>query len=346
MTRGAHMTDARRADAASQWLLQLAEGPIALEKQIAFELWLDADPENRATFAELAAVWRKTAELAELPELAEIRADALRAMHDGIAGRWRRMMVRRVLPALAAAACLVLAVLAVQPAFQARPHLYQTATTERRVITLDDGSRLSLDASTQVEVAYSKEHRALRLLAGRAKFDVVKDPLRPFTVAAGGRVVVSTGTAFSVELLRGQIQVVLYEGSVAVLEDGPRDRPPRHVDLTARRIAADTMLKPGTVLIAALDRKFAAVQPADLARSLSWESGQLSFADEPLALAAERMNRYSDQKIVIGDAATGRLPVSGAFNAGDTEGFVEGVGALYGLRRTRSGNDVTLSGAP
>ena len=44
-----------------------------------------------------------------------------------------------------------------------------------------------------------------KLLAGRAKFDVAHDALRPFSVLARNRLTVATGTSFSVELLSRQV---------------------------------------------------------------------------------------------------------------------------------------------
>src|SRR3546814_16920388 len=90
---------------------------------------------------------------------------------------------------------------------------------------LDDDSRLSLDANTRVRVKYSRAGRQLWLEEGRARFEVAKDPLRPFSVAAAGKIVVATGTEFSVELLGREPPVILYEGHVAVLNgrSAPRD---------------------------------------------------------------------------------------------------------------------------
>src|SRR3546814_18739257 len=78
---------------------------------------------------------------------------------------------------------------------------YQTEVGERRVALLDDQSRLSLDADSLVEVDMSDRQRELTLVRGRAKFDVAKDPLRTFTVVAGDKMVVATGTSFSVEMV-------------------------------------------------------------------------------------------------------------------------------------------------
>src|SRR3546814_6222189 len=75
---------------------------------------------------------------------------------------------------------------------------------------------VSLDAATKVNVRMKEAGRQVELLAGRAKFDVAKDPQRPFTVAAGDKLVVAVGTSFSVELIDGQVRVILYEGQVEV----------------------------------------------------------------------------------------------------------------------------------
>src|SRR3546814_14684556 len=52
----------------------------------------------------------------------------------------------------------------------------------------------------------------------------LKDPLRPFSVAAAGKIVVATGTEFSVELLGRETRVILYEGHVAVLNGSAATR--------------------------------------------------------------------------------------------------------------------------
>lgn len=329
-----------RAEAA-EWCTRLAEGLSSAEDRAAFEAWLTADLRNRAEFERMAALWHGSAAIADTPELIGVRADALEAFRVANERRWSRKLTARW-PAFAAlAASLLLVVIATFYNLRT-PDVYSTAVGERRVVKLDDGSRLSLDAGTTVEVAYSRERRALHLIAGRAKFDVAKDPRRPFTVAAGDRMVVATGTAFSIELSRKDMRVVLYEGHVAVLEDGPEDQPPRHILLRAQRVAADQALKPGNMMIASLRRPVASVQVVDPVQSLSWEGGQLVFDDEPLSLAAERVNRYSDIKIRIAGAAA-NFSVSGAFNAGDAEGFVDGVRAIYSLELNRSGNVITIS---
>ncbi len=338
--------DAAREEAAA-WLMRLREVPIGLEQELELELWLEANPANRATLSSVARAWRLAGEAAELPELIEVRVDALKAMgEDERPSAYPRR--RAAIQALAAlAACLLLIATSIFY-FNPGSDTYRTKIGERRTVALADGSRLSLDAASAVEVRYDSERRALRLLAGRARFEVAKDPRRPFTVTVGDRVVVATGTAFSVELLNAEMRVVLYEGAVSVLEDSPADQAPRHIVLQGHSgTQADKMLRPSTALIVPAGTVAGASAPArletvDLARSSSWEQGQLVFSDEPLGVAVERVNRYSAAKVLIEDPATAALPVSGAFNAGDTEGFVDGVAGLYQLRKLHRGDSLVL----
>lgn len=339
MSRGA--AENARAQAAA-WLMRLHEGPIALEEELELELWLEANPANREALTDMARAWRMADEAAALPALVATRADARKALRKASrppspAGRpWLRYA------AGALAACLLLIVATLY--FPSGGETYRTGIGERRMVTLNDGSKLSLDAASTVEVRYDGERRALRLLAGRARFEVAKDPRRPFTVTAGGRMVVATGTAFSVEMLQAEIRVVLYEGSVSVLEDGPADQAPRHVLLRGNaRTPAERLLVPNTALIVPATPSAAArLEPVDGIRSASWEQGQLVFSDEPLGVAMERVNRYSRIKLSADDAVTAALPVSGTFNAGDSEAFVDGVTALYGLRKLQRGDTVVL----
>src|SRR3546814_7048246 len=104
--------------------------------------------------------------------------------------------------------------------FSMRPTAYATEIGERQLAVLEDGSQVSLDAATKVNVRMKEAGRQVELLAGRAKFDVAKDPQRPFTVAAGDKLGVAGGTSFSVGLIEGQFGVILYEGRGEGREDG------------------------------------------------------------------------------------------------------------------------------
>jgi len=333
--------------AAGDWCLRLAERRLAPEEVDAFEAWMSADPAHREAFDRASFIWRALDGRAAPPELVGIRMDALGALHEDepaqapAPARWRDW---RAISAIAAA--FVLVVIAGLVLLTGGPATYETGIGERRIVMLDDGSRLSLDAASEVSVDYDGDRRALRLIRGRARFDVARDPLRPFSVAAGDKLVVATGTSFSVELLTRRVEVVLYEGRVSVLRAPADGAAPRPVTL-ARGQHAEQALRPGTQLALADDGGGAAsLTPVDPARTLSWEAGQLAFTDEPLARAAERMNRYSRTEIAVADLAAASLPISGVFNTNDPQSFVEGITGVFPIASERTGDRIVLRSAP
>src|SRR6185312_4234054 len=98
-----------------------------------------------------------------------------------------------------------------------RADAFQTGFGERRVVTLSDGSQITLDSRSEVTVRYTAAARTLTLVRGQARFDVAHDVGRPFTVTALGHKVVATGTAFDVDLLGPKLLVTLLNGHVVVV---------------------------------------------------------------------------------------------------------------------------------
>lgn len=339
-----------RALSAAEWCDRVATGSLSAEEAQAFEAWMEADPENRAAFDRATFIWRALDGRAAAPELTRVRVDALSALEEATdprPARWRPWAWGGAI-----AACLAL-VLVMGSYFlvPVRAERFETGIGERRLVVLADGSKLSLDAASQVDVRYSPDKRVLELTSGRAKFDVAKDPLRPFSVAAGDKLIVATGTSFSVEMVGGKVEVVLYEGHVAVLSrDGKRllASPERAgTGVLAKgapppsAIPAENALKPGMELTLP-SAGVGTVEAIDPARSLSWEGGQLSFTGEPLASAVERMNRYGGTPIEVRGAGAAAMPIDGVFNAGDTDSFVAGITGVFPVKSRRVDGKIVL----
>ena len=313
---------------AAQWSLRLADGEA---EEDAFQAWLDADIENRRAYEELSATLAGLENFAGAPEMVSLRGQAMvaaRRSHDLL--RAKAFFSSR-LGLAASIAVLAVSLIAGGVWWRWQSHTFVTGVGERRAFVLVDGSRLTLDAASRVDVDYSAERRRLSLARGRARFDVAKDALRPFTVESGGQLVVATGTSFSVERVKKQVHVVLYEGRVEVLPvHGERNKP--------------LLLQPGQELVAAdnASRKTVSIAAVDTTRAVAWESGELAFADEPLGLAVERVNRYASRHLKVGDAAAAQVRISGVFHAGDTATFVDGVTALFPVRAEHAGDAVTF----
>jgi transmembrane sensor len=320
---------------AGEWCRRIAEHPLSMSDRLAFDRWIEAAPENRQAFDRASFIWRALDGSSAPQELVDIRVDALSALHN------KGMKLTRARLWMAAAASVALLLAASGWWFSIQPTSYSTGIGERRIVLLEDGSRVSLDAASRVDVDYEDHQRMLRLVGGRARFDVGKDPLRPFTVAAGDKLVVATGTSFSVERLPSSVEVVLYEGHVAVLRS-VEGGSPRPVALDKAR-TVEQALKAGTE-VALSDRSEAPkMLGVDPAKSASWETGQLSFTNEPLGLAVERINRYSQVPIAVADQETAALPIDGVFNASDPAAFVEGVTGVFPVRSRKVGGRIVLA---
>lgn len=336
-----------RDEQAAAWCMRLADGKLPRDVEVEFETW-SADPDNAKAFEEATSVWATAEAAANIPEVIQLRRAALENFTRTNRRRWTMSLPGRGVWRGLAAAVVVAIVVGCALLYQNLPQteVYRTNIGERRVVALADDSKISLDADTEVAVSLKRNRRDLVLVHGRAKFDVAKDPLRPFTVAAGNRIVVATGTSFSVELVNNAVHVLLYSGRVAVLDRKDRRTLSQEWSRGGGSLAAagNLILEPGHELVAESEGPLTGkVKPADPVLSLSWEAGQLAFDNEPLASVVEQSNRYSFQKLVIGDPSLAQLPVNGVFTAGDTVALAAGISALHeGVKVERSPGRITL----
>ncbi len=333
-----------RAEQAATWAIRLDEGELAASDHAMLQAWLDADRRNGEMLEEIAGSWVALDGYATAVPIMAMREEALASA--------RRQSRRIARPSFgrnhwwaAIAATLLFAFIGGGFWYSNQPDIYETGRGERRVVMLDDGSKLSLDASTLLRVKYSGERRQFWLDRGRAKFDVAKDPFRPFQVTASDKTVVATGTAFSVELIDKEFRVVLYEGHIVVLKHARDGKPSVIVDRHARE-GKDSLINPGQELVIAApagsEGQTARIAAIDPVRTTAWESGMLVFEDEPLSTVIARTNRSSARQLELGDARVGNLRISGVFRAGDNDGLVEGLQAMLGVRAVPAGQSTRI----
>jgi transmembrane sensor len=327
---------------AAVWYQRLQAGDMDASERDAFDDWLAGDPANLTLLEEVAIIWHGTREVADCPDMIRYRAEAVEELRQANARRWARLTGWRRWGWGGVAACLalvcgLLAYLLHDPSVS-----YATGIGERRVVQLEDGTRMTLDGSTRVDVQMNRESRRLTLVSGRAKFDVAHDALRPLSVLARNRLTVATGTSFSVELLPDQVRVVLYEGHVEVMAQAAGGTP----TVLVPRSSGTSGLTSGRELVASTTNTTTQIEPLDVTRSLSWENGMIHFDGEPLSLAVERMNRDAREPLVVDDPAIAALTISGVFTSRDTGAFVEGVTALYPITAREEQGHIALRSKP
>jgi transmembrane sensor len=332
------LTKHSATERAVDWLLQIQDGPLDAGDRAALEAWL-AEHANAHAFVRVQRTWAAVDQIAGDPVIAAERARVVR--RAGGAQRWRPFAAAA---SVAAVLCLALGLALTQPwagrhrrgaeTADADGELIGTRVGERSSVTLADGSVITLNTDSLLRVAYSDDERRIVLERGEAYFRVARHQPQPFAVYAGNQRVVATGTEFDIRLDPLRTQVVLVEGQV-------------HVRPKANASAPLVVMQPGQKLVA---RAGAApvLSAAELDQATSWTSGRLIFRDMPLREAADEINRYSERKIVLADAATGALPVNGVFFTGQPARFARALVEVQPLtlREDPDGGTIVLAKRP
>jgi transmembrane sensor len=275
------------------WFVRCHSGDATAADRAAHARWLSASDHNRIEYARLAGVW------SDLDSVADPRrSTAHRPARSAVTTR------RAFLAGGAALAAASVVVFANPPDFLTADHA--TGTGELRNVSLSDGSTVELDADSALALDFSARARNVRLLRGRAFFDVAADASRPFGVLAGNGSVTALGTRFVVHEWAGTVTVAVEESAVSV----------RAPDRSEAVVAAGQN-------VSFDERRLGAVEPADLASETAWRRGKLIFEDRPLAQVLADVGRYRPGIIRVTDRDLLDLRVSGIFDVSNPEGVLD-----------------------
>lgn len=306
---------------AAYWVAHEDRGPLSAEQAAALEAWLNEDVRHRGAYARAHAVSLRYDRARALDrQAATAQAKSLPARWHS---RWR--------PLAAAGAVLLLAgPLAVN--FFAT-EAYETRLGQVLRMPLEDGSIVTLNSDSRIEVRFDDRIRNVRLLRGEAIFDVAKDRQHPFVVTAGDTEVTAVGTSFRVKRFAGTTDVLVREGIVEVAgADAPKPL----------RLVANTK----TEVRAGARAVVAPTQVGEINRELAWRDGKIAFSGETLQRVAVEFSRYSRTPIRIPDPEVAKLRVVGLYSATDPVGFARAAAHTMGLEAVEKDGGVLLQKKP
>lgn len=311
--------------AAAYWAARMDAAPDAHDP--ALDAWLKEHPAHTGALLRAQAMLYMVSQQNELllpeesraPQAPAPMAAAVAATMDATGGRglWRWAGAGLAASALIAG-CWVLAV-------QGRS--YQTDTGEMRRIALQDGSAITMDAQSGVDVDLGRAVREVRLTRGRALFRVAHDAARPFRVIAGDVTITDIGTVFAINQNGDAMTVLVSEGEVDIATAG------RHWRLGAGQRFS---LAPGRPVVAET------VAAPAIERALAWTSGRFDLDGDTVAYALADMNRHNHRQIRLADPALGREKLYGAFRLDDPEGFARAVALGLGAPMAHDGEDIVI----
>lgn len=278
---------------AADWLLRMRAPDFSAEDRRHLDAWLAGDA-------------RRGVALTQAQALLQLAPRAFAAL--GHVTPARSLWQRSWLPAGAAIAASLALFMLFDGPMRLQADL-RAGTEPLLTATLEDGSRIDLNAGSAVAFSFDDKQRVVHLLRGEAYFTVTKDPARPFIVEAAGGSATALGTEFDVRLdtaggdaaevkvLVHAVKVAGTDGTTRILQAGESLR----YDATGR------MTPTGRVDIDAPD----------------WRSGKIVIEDESLASVIDRLQRHTNTRIVIlGDALKARR-VGGTFDTHDPVAAIE-----------------------
>ncbi|WP_018265054.1 FecR family protein [Methylosinus sp. LW4] len=287
--------------AAVNWWIRMRAGALSAAEKAEFDAWRAADPANAAAFDDMA----------DMCGFVERLAPSRRPEPPRVAPRRRASLAGAA--TMAVALCLAMAVGFGDLATWLRSDLY-AGVGDRKSVTLEDGSRVELDARSAIALHFEPGRRRLTLLEGEAWFQVAPDAARPFVVEAAGGSVTALGTAFDIALDKGEARVTVTEHSVAVASGG------------------DSVVVGEGAQSAFSAERAARPEAVDVKRATAWRRGRLIFENKPLGEVLAALGRHRRGYVYcIGEASCERR-VTGVFDAENPAQALREIEAFLGLR--------------
>lgn len=280
---------------AADWLVRLNADEVSDNERQAFERWHQACPDHAAAWTRAELLMQKLGNLPAALAMPSLGRDV---------DKKRRAALNKLL--------LVLLVAPVGwgswrfAGSQGWTADYRTASGERRDLQLADGTKLTLNTATAIDIYFDNKQRLLQLHQGEVLVETGKDSgneYRSFRVLSGQGVMEALGTRFNVRQYQGKTGIAVLEGAVRI---APKQASrAEHIVLHAGQQIRFT------------EHAVSAVKPAGQADT-AWTRGMLLADKMRLADFISELSRYRSGLLRC-DPAIADLPISGAFPVSDTD---------------------------
>lgn len=326
------------AEQAVHWLLRNQQ-TLTRAEQAAFAEWL-AQPANQAEYHEMRTLWQESSTLP---------AAALAHLRPSPVARQRRRLIPAVI------CTLLLLVIGFWPLrdYFATPTYsasWQTARGEMRQVALPDGTQISLDAGTRLQVRYFGHRREVVMEQGQAFFQVAHLPQQPFTVSSGPARVTVIGTEFRLRYLPHSmsgdgVDVAVSSGAVRV---GPRSRwrydgwrllQHLHFSEAAQHLTVLHALQRATSDASGNLTRQPTLSADDVA---AWRDDRIVFDNTRLDMALAEFARYGEVPLQLASPDVAALRISGSFQVSKAGSFAKALPAVLPVVTKKQGNQVII----
>ncbi|QZP20130.1 FecR domain-containing protein [Pseudomonas sp. DR208] len=295
---------------ATRWYVLLRSGQATAGDWQRYQLWRAADPRHDALCRQLET----RLGVFQIPQAQGVSGQLLQQALDAPSSRRQVLQVALVGAGVAAGATWLAKPLGVPLADLTAD--IRTGTGERRTVTLDDGSELSLNAQSAADIQFDPQRRLVRLREGELLARVAGDRVRPFMIQTDQARLRAYGNRLLVRERAGQGQVVALNGAVEIdSQNGER-----------LQLAAGHEVH--------YDRAgFGPVQ-ASSSGATAWVDGFLQVRDRPLSEVIEALRPYHNGLLRLDPSVAG-LRVSGLYRLDNPQQILDTLARTLPIHITR-----------
>lgn len=301
---------------ATEWVIKLnSDTP----DKDAFNAWLSRSPDNSIAYLRAEWLWANSSQLHLRAPMEGAQALELTS---NFSSKLNRLLAQYKMMGAICACLLIISMVSLgllKPNTSiTQSDLFITAYGEVKTYNLVDGSTLTLNANSKVQVNIDSTERAISLISGEAFFKVKSMKSLPFLVKSNGVNVRVLGTQFSVKSTSSEESVTVLEGKVSVSPSVQSDHPP----LTLTQNEAVSIEKKSTV-----------IKPikVNAKEKLAWTNKKLVYKGEKLASVISDLNQYYDTKFKLADSNLNDTKVIAVISLNSQESTLEKLQSLLKL---------------
>lgn len=305
-------------DEALTWVVRLHSGHASGQDVRACAAWQNISPAHQRAFREASILWE------EIGSVDSSRRASSQTIWPADPHRRRWWPRLRRWSLVACFSLLTIAWFSWKPLlnqfrFQTAEH--RTAVGQQEEVVLQDGTRLTLNTDTALNVVFTPQQREIYLLKGEAAFSVAPDSMRSFIVRSQDTATTALGTKFTVHTQSDSVTVTVSEHTV-------------QVSALHRPAAADMVVREGQQVSYSTDGGWSGARSVDTNQVSAWQRGKMIFEAQPLGAVVADLNRYRHGHIFILNPSLRTLPVTGVFEINDPEAALRVIEQTLGIHDT------------
>lgn len=297
-------------ETAIAWFIRIRDSEADDAIRSKFEQWLMSNKSHQQAYADISKMWDSFDSNTDLQRLAGV-AEQNVFLHK----RERSKLIKKYIACGIAAIAIGFSGLWGFQTWRALPTMEMIAHSEFGSVNsqkLDDGTLLTMNSGSEIEVTYYRNRRLVKLKQGEAIFEVARDENRPFVIDSGKAQITVLGTRFAVNRLKKMVRISVDHGTVRVEQ--------RNADGT---INPDFLiLRDGEVAeVENMSKKPVHVQ-RQASDAFAFQKGMVIFEEAGIEEIAETLSRYRRLPIIVEQPINRKVHISSMLKTDSIETFI------------------------